>query len=303
MPTSPVRFSLLALMLLTVYLGSAKADNKSQTLTGIARFDDGNMSVTLPAKFTQAHILVETTINGRGPYYLALDTGASVSTVAPGFISNVLKLTPKKEMNERKWPYVDVSLRVPGVDVTNQRFFPVIDYMVEAGVAICGILGYDFIQHFVLEIDYFHKTVTLHDPKSYHYSDENDLGTQFLPFTLEGLAPHIKLNVRFGQVEPVMIKALIDTGSGHALLFTEEAKKRLRIEGQVLKDAQLGSIIIHPSGSGIHRPNALSKPPFTFDALLGNPAFENMKVVFDYPNKRIITAYPFKNESEKICCN
>ncbi|MET0650752.1 MAG: pepsin/retropepsin-like aspartic protease family protein [Pyrinomonadaceae bacterium] len=294
-----LRLCLLTFMLLTASLSSARAQGSTAPRADVPRFDRGEASVTLPAKFTHSHILINTLINGQGPYYLALDTGASISTAPPAFLSKVLKLDAKTETNPRKWQYADVDLRFPGLSLTRLRFFTAVDYMAEDGTLICGILGYDFLGRFVLEIDYFHKTVTLHDPEKYRYSDKNDLAPQTLPFTLEGLTPHLDITLRFKGGREATVKAMVDTGAGPALVFTEEAKRRLNIgpglDGPDIKEAQLGGSIIHVDSWDTHRPNSLSRPPFSFDVLLGNAAFENMKVVFDYANRRMITAYPFKN--------
>lgn len=295
------RFYLLAIALLIINLYPAKAAQKSPDslyAAGEARFDAGLASVKMPAKFS-GHILLQTTINGRGPYYFALDTGASVSTMSPVFAKDVLKLSAKTE-KQSKWAYVDAALKFPGLTITNHRFFNIIDYMPEDGVIVAGVLGADFIRHFVLEIDYPHQTVTLYDPKTYKYSDENDLMPRTVSLKMVDNRPHVDVKLLFGD-ESINADALIDTGSPYHLMwrvgFTKMLPLSKAFSGIVMGPAHID----FGTYNGEYQGNALTKK-LDFDVLLGNRVFNDFKVVFDYANSRMIIALPFKKEAVKVCC-
>jgi len=54
-----------------------------------------------------------------------------------------------------------------------------------------GVIGFDFIQRFVDEIDYDHRTLTLHDPGSFRYAGK---GTA-IPMTLAGATPVVAMKL------------------------------------------------------------------------------------------------------------
>jgi PDZ domain-containing protein len=51
-----------------------------------------------------------------------------------------------------------------------------------------GVLGYDFISRFVMEVDYDRAVLVLHDPKTFHYEGKGE----GLPLTMAGNIPVVK---------------------------------------------------------------------------------------------------------------
>src|SRR5207248_1038208 len=69
-----------------------------------------------------------------------------------------------------------VSLGVRGATVSNQMVGALSfeSFPCEAR-SIDGIIGYDFIKEFVVEIDYSKRVINLHDPKTFSYKGAGEL--------------------------------------------------------------------------------------------------------------------------------
>jgi hypothetical protein len=75
------------------------------------------------------------------------------------------------------------------------------------GRKLDGILGYDFLSRFVVEIDYKHKQLRLVDRASYHHG----AGTP-VPITLEDSTPFVDATVELPGMPPVPGHFTLDTG-------------------------------------------------------------------------------------------
>lgn len=69
-----------------------------------------------------------------------------------------------------------------------------------------GILGYDFLSRFVVELDYQRRTMTLHDRATYRHA-----GTA-IPITLEDSTPYLDASVVLPGMAPVSGHFVLDTG-------------------------------------------------------------------------------------------
>src|SRR5438105_7395282 len=96
---------LIALTLVLSIAQTSLGQDGLPTAGGTSRFTNNTASITLPAKFVGDHIFVETYIEGRGPYYFGLDTGASYSIMWPD-LAQSLRLKSQKLKGKVKLPYV-----------------------------------------------------------------------------------------------------------------------------------------------------------------------------------------------------
>src|SRR5207237_8191659 len=77
------------------------------------------------------------------------------------------------------------------------------------GVEFDGVIGYDFIKAFVIEIDYPNKVMILHDPATYVYRGRGSL----VPLDLKDRrTPQIKGTFMFAGKAPVAARLGLDTG-------------------------------------------------------------------------------------------
>jgi len=69
-----------------------------------------------------------------------------------------------------------VSLALPGVKTLNQTLGVLsLDFLSSIlGQPVAGIVGYDFISQFVIDVDYATKKINVYAPPAYRYSDVGD---------------------------------------------------------------------------------------------------------------------------------
>ncbi|MCC5823784.1 MAG: aspartyl protease family protein [Phycisphaerales bacterium] len=160
MPTPSRLIRTLSLLLAVCLLaGCVRAVWISPTEPSIA---DGAAHATLPAEFNDGWIIVETTINGRGPYRLILDTGAVYGVlgtelaealgIEPAFEANITDSGGFRERHQVGLAEHAVIgpltlTRVPFIISDNLR-----DLLARQGVD--GVLGYPGFDRLTLDLDY-----------------------------------------------------------------------------------------------------------------------------------------------------
>jgi hypothetical protein len=84
------------------------------------------------------------------------------------------------------------------------------------GRDIDGIIGGEFIRQFVIDVDYQARTLTLHDPKTYHYAGTG----QILPLDFTGdNHPVVTATVTPAGASPLERRFVLDLGSGGSLIL------------------------------------------------------------------------------------
>lgn len=161
--------------------------------------------IVLPAEFRDGWIIVETRINGRGPYRLILDTGASLSGISPGVAQELgLKQRALIEVTDiagqtGKYPltYAETlkagGFRLEPVPLIIADVFEHFDER----LGVVGVLGYIGLDAFTLDLDYPAEQVRVSEnPLSELESDVIPLHRQ--PFD----TPHIEVTLLDGEDEP-----------------------------------------------------------------------------------------------------
>lgn len=142
------------------------------------RFSSGQSSLKIPFELSNNFILLQVQVNDSRPLWFIFDTGASSSIINARLVKE-LKLQTKGNIGgsasgkaiEAKL-ISGVALSVPGVKVFNQPMasLPIDDLAPLVGRPIGGIIGYDFIREFLVEIDYAAKIINLYSPTSFKRS-------------------------------------------------------------------------------------------------------------------------------------
>ena len=193
---------------------------------GEARFiEPGVRSVQLDMQLTLGgHIFIEGQIGRSRPLWFILDSGA-MNTVVSARAANELSLqssavgtvTGSGEHSEQIRLVDHLALSIPEIEFRRDRVpaIPLESLEASFGRPIDGILGYDFVSQFVVEIEYARKLVRFYDPKTYHYDGP---GKEF-PIKWSDGQPAIDVTVQVPGKSPATALFQLDTGAGSTIEF------------------------------------------------------------------------------------
>ncbi len=284
---------------------------KSRQAGPKVRFASGNSALKIPLEIDGNIILLRVSVNNSKPLKLIFDTGASHSVISSRKAAELgLKAAGRISGNATggaiQGSYIkDVSLSVQGAEVSHQ-IIATMPFETPPGFEFDGAIGYDFINQFVVEIDYQNKIMNLYDPRSYVYSGKGEV----IPLSLAGRkTPLAHAKIILQGRAPIEADLEIDTGADGTFVINSPfvrkrgllATIRETIQGSGVgaggeqkllvgrvKAVQLGQLVIdHPTvgfsldteGSGASEEN---------DGLIGGEVFRRFKVILDYSRKRMI---------------
>ena len=180
--------------------------------------------VTVPFELVNRHIVIGASVNGSRALSFVLDTGDRVAVIDLGRARELgLQLDREVQVGgvgaSQMTGYFlrGATLQVAGVTGAPQPVvvaLPLGPLSTRLGHDFDGILGTDFIQQFVVEIDYAARTLRLHDPALFVYDGKGES----VPIRLNASGhPQIDATVTPLGGEPIAGTFVIDIGSGGGL--------------------------------------------------------------------------------------
>jgi hypothetical protein len=274
------------------------------------RFVSDSGFIKIPFELISNHIYVKIEVNDSLYLNFLLDTGAQLSYIdsSKAFEYKIKKVDRQKvrrvsfsdEVSFFRLDSIKIgNLTIFDQDVVGLSLSPLSKF---EGTTLDGILGYDFLQRFVVEIDYINQILTIYEPDKFNYAGEGEV----LKLDLGWYLPKIKAIVD-GEHEGIFE---IDTGSRNGLdlsfLFVKEHKflekypKHLEaslgfgITGSIpgvvgrIGSFQLGSFLIKFPVTGFYLEDKKSFSLLKIAGKIGGGILEKFKVIFDYPHYRMI---------------
>lgn len=181
-------------------------------------------SQTLPFNFDNNHIMILTTVNGVGPIWFLVDTGANYTVINQSRVAE-FGLTPYGGLttigggsSAAAGSYVQhVTYRFGDVELRDQHAAVLELKGLEKlyGMPLGGILGFDFLSRFVTDIDYVKKTLTLR-PRTF---DTSHLKGTHVPLVMQGEQPYFGGKIRVGD-ETIPAWFILDVGAADTITFT-----------------------------------------------------------------------------------
>jgi len=271
----------------------------------------------IPFTMEANHIVLNASVNGRPAIGFILDTGAD---------QNVLNTTRLEEFglktyaqttttgggNAADYAYVaGATFTLPGVELRNQHVSAIDQTGLEhaLGVKFGGILGYDFISRFVLEIDYQKQAIMLHDPKSWKYSGPGVM----VPVVFDNGIPHAYGSIGVPTKPEIPAYFVVDFGAAETATLTSSFVKtndlaRLAqtnatvnrpagLENQFfaqnnvrgfLERLTIGGLTVNnvPVNMSVNTKGAYAST--NFSGTVGETIYSRYRCYLDYPNSRII---------------
>lgn len=289
----------------------SSSTRKPQSSEPVARFVSGNSALRIPLEIDNNIILMRVRVNDSEPLRFIFDTGASASVISPEWAAKLGLKTEGKVRGTATGGSIEASLikgvklSVTGAEVSNQLMAAI-----SFGTIPCfkfdGIIGYDFINQFVVEIDYANSVMNLYEPKSYSYSGKGEV----IPLLLDNRrTPLAATKILLEGSEPVVANLEVDTGGAGTFVinspFVEKHKlveaiqktingsgvgaggEQKQLVGRV-KAAQLGKLLIASPTIGLLRDIEEEGANDGAEGIIGGEIFRRFKVILDYSRKQMI---------------
>lgn len=299
-----------------------------------ARFSSGKSALAIPFKLENNHIYIRVSVNGSRPLSFILDTGARsiIDTREARSIGLKLKLIGTAGGVGANQPDVylvteKVYFSLPGVGLSPRRLVAVSLDAVEtclnefnideegrkipadrrepneAKRELDGILGKEFFDQFVVEIDYAQRVLNVFDRSSYKYAGS---GKEIL---LEIGEEQIfaRAEIKPSGRAPIAGRFMLDTGSAqavsllkpfiykHNLLPATDGMTSAPVcglGGHEKEKSWMGTLeALQLSEFKIAAPVTefrMADPNTDADGFIGGVVFRRFKVIFDYSRRRMI---------------
>ena len=177
----------------------------------------------LPFEYQARHVWLRASVNGGPPADFIFDTGASLTVLDSAYAAKIGLQTEGLQQGQGAGATGSASFAVlssltvaatdgDGIEVKDAR---VAVLNVNAILApyfwrdCAGVIGFDFINRFVDELDFDARRLTLHDPKTFQHAGP---GTA-IPMTLAGHTPVVTMTLDGGITGDFRV----DVGSGSSV--------------------------------------------------------------------------------------
>lgn len=223
----------------------------------------------VPFQLAGKVMFLKGSINGKGPYQLILDTGATETVITPP-VAKALGVRTTAISAAQSKGFVK-SLTVGGASVTNLGVYvfdppQALSLRLDTGQDYHGLLGYTFVSRFLTTIDYARGCIRF-DPLPPTKARTTSAGTNSIPFEVVEQLVRVPVVVNGAQ----QCNMLLDTGAAEVLFFPATARSL-----------------------GLPAPTAAAPGP-TFPRLrslkLGNAEVQNVRAVVDNQADPRVSAY------------
>lgn len=267
----------------------------------------------VPIELVGNRVHLPVSVNGSAPGSFILDTGAARSPVDTDFaeLARVGAAGRTKVMGAGGSQNVEVAkpmtLAFAGLNVRTEKV-PLIQFdpiSLRIGRPLDGILGYEVLQRYVVEIDYEGSAVSFHDRKRY----TPPAGAVRLPIRFNhGRVPVADVGITLPDGRSVTARVLVDTGAGGSLGLNRAFARKHQVELENPVEMPLGYGVgggthgrsgrvaaIDFAGFRLERPvvnvfdanhGAISQS--SIDGVLGGEILRRFTVVTDYSRKQLL---------------
>jgi hypothetical protein len=276
----------------------------------------GTAAHEIPTERASNVFFAKVTINGTGPFWFTVDTGATLTVIDPEIASRLgLRV---EDAGQR--PNVGVGASLTAMGTTRgvtirvegaEPFTPDPLYVVPVranadllGHQIDGVLGTDFLRRSVVEFDYAAGRVTLHQP-GFVYRGKGAA----LPIRVDGNVLLARASLSLPDGEKVDARLLLDTGSNTRLSLNGPFVRRHRlvarfpsqritaslgINGLVtspiveMRSVTFGTAVIDRPETALNQAFQGLSGSYSFDGMIGAELLRQFRVFIEYPAGRLV---------------
>jgi PDZ domain-containing protein len=274
-----------------------------------ARFAFGGNAAQIPADFVRNLIFLPVRVNASRTFLFQLDSSAVTSSIDPEQAARLdVKLQPGNSGADSSRPSArDVLLELPGLqlpmtslpELSRQKFAE------QSGQSSLGVLGKDFFDRVVIEVDYVRQTVQLYDPSVFTYSGT---GKSF-PLSFAGGLPLLRAKAEISGHKTVDADFVLATGLDSAIVFYRAFTDSERISAAHfktepayypeiddgakillgrLKGFQIGQYAVETPVAVFSQSNSSVTTDKKIAGAIGADFLRRFTVIFDFPHQRVI---------------
>ncbi|WP_240485995.1 aspartyl protease family protein [Anditalea andensis] len=195
-------------------------------------------------------IIIPVSINGSSPYNFLLDTGVKANLLFSKALGDELDLFYTRKLNlmgadgksiltasispNNKLDIGDLKGVAQTLLVLDEEF---VSLDLVLGVAVHGVIGFEFFKFNPVKIDYDRKMITFYRSTALR---KRPLGYKKLKVDMINAKPYIKGTIYQSDGSHLPAKLLIDTGANHSLLINPETSDKIIIP-EVVLESDLGT--------------------------------------------------------------
>jgi hypothetical protein len=274
-----------------------------------ARFAFGGNAAQIPADFVRNLLFLPVRVNASRTFLFQFDSSAATSSIDPeqAALLDVKLQTGNAGAGSSPPSARDVLLELPGLqlpmtslpELSRQKFAE------QSGQSSLGVLGKDFCDRVVIEVDYVRQTVQLYDPSVFSYSGT---GKSF-PLSFAGDLPLLRAKAEISGHKTVDADFVLDTGLDSAIVFYRAFSDSERISAAhfktvpayypeiddgakillgSLKGFQIGQYAVETPVAVFSQSNSSATQDKKIAGAIGANLLRRFTVIFDFPHQRVI---------------
>ena len=275
---------------------SSPAEGEPQGTPTDSRTASNQSLAIIPFELGDNLAYLRVRVNGSAPLLFVLDSGAGVWVIDQSQAKRLnLKTEEQGKITGAGAGNVDVtytknvSFGLLGIETTvpNVALIDLSALAASLGRKVDGIIGYDFFDRYVVEIDYDANIVRLFERKTYNYSGNGEV----IPITIKKKHAYVTAKMKLAGRESVAREYLVDSGSSDAVndeLIAQSSAPKVEVVGGVglgqefkvilsrVERLQLGSIVFENTNGA------------SGGQKVGGELLHRFTVIFDYSRQRMI---------------
>jgi PDZ domain len=274
-----------------------------------AHFAFGGNAAQIPAAFVRNLIFMPVRVNDSKPLLFELDSAALTSSIDPDRAAQLgFRIENERPGSPAASPSIqNVVLSIPGVDIPVPSL-PVIsrqNFAAETGQSCQGILGKDFFDRVVIEVDYIRQTVQLHDPSVFTYDGAGKSFPLTFPTGLPLLRAKSEVEGRKTidadfelatalDASVLFFRSFTDAEKISAAHFKSVSASYPQIDGGAkillgrLRTFQIGPYLVETPIGIFSQSNLGAAPDRKLAGAIGADFLHRFSVIFDFPHQRVV---------------
>lgn len=277
-------------------------------------------SVKVPFELINNLIIIPIYINNSEELHFIFDTGVKTPILAELFVNDSLSFTYSRVQTLQglgegrtieAYPSFGNTIRIEGMIGKNQDIYFLgdndLDLSSRLGTRVNGMIGYDLLKDFVVEVNYQYHYLVFHDPGNYKF--RIDKRSFSLPLQIIDSKPYLNTTIELSENQRLDAHLLLDIGGGFALWLSEESDSMITMPEKKIRtylgyglNGEISGYVgtIHSVHIG---PNEFVNPIVAFpdsgavinivrkenrNGSIGAEIMRRYNLIIDYPNKRII---------------